>query len=426
MTCSDGKAFIGWGKASTAGATESNWVNEGSTYSTNAKLTLYAQWYDVNTLESWYTQIAQAGDLKLSEAHKPDDDSAIVQNIVDPGGYTSAKYTGNCATGYTQRAHMGTWWTGEAPLRPYRIALNTMGLRNTSSSYGYSGYEGQTRQTCSYNRSSTTYATQLIDTRINRLKTLQTGGITYSEIQTKSANKDNFTVNDNDHNGAHITLDTNYRGFHLGTGYMMVNASTNGAYSKYAYQNAAFFNGNVPSSNVHSSYSSSTSVIKHTVWQTEVISTKSTSGFTVGTTKGYSRYNALVALNNAKNNYFPASYIRMSRVDGTSKSLTAWQYELCTIPLTISSGKILGIDAHGVMGTSGPAYTSITRAYVSNTATTAAEMKSGSLTLLYWGANTKRNTSTGNATTSTYPYAYVLFVSSSSTLTVGTKSCSVT
>ena len=61
--------FLGWSKTSTA--TESDtWYDPSNEYTTNENMTLYAQWYDVDTLEKEITASVRAGDIKLTPAKK--------------------------------------------------------------------------------------------------------------------------------------------------------------------------------------------------------------------------------------------------------------------------------------------------------------------------------------------------------------------
>ena len=65
---SETNEFLGWSSRENAPAEENVWHDPSSEYNYNRDVTLYAQWYDVDTLEKNITGSVHAGDIKLKKA----------------------------------------------------------------------------------------------------------------------------------------------------------------------------------------------------------------------------------------------------------------------------------------------------------------------------------------------------------------------
>ena len=429
----DGKVFLGWSTTSSATGS-STWYDGGTTYSVSGGLTLYAQFYDVNSLENWYTTVLQSGDWKRELGYK-----GYSLDNTSSNSWKDLELTTNCETNYTKRITITGWNSGSSLLRPFRVALDTMGIRfihsSVTTSINAAGSETSgTRVSsgCSRNRSRTTYSDG-IDTRIQRLIGIEDVAVKYSEVVPISDTEDNVSISSGrTAQTVRLAIDKGYIPFTLAAGHNIVNATTNGTGASRVYQ---WHTGNTVDTGTHlasvaRAYSSVSPVVKHTVYGVEIINNKQAERtFNPGNdenAKGLDRYNALVSLENNKNNYFSADDIHYTRVEGNHYSLSSWQQNYCQIPISISSSnsndKILGIGTHAVSnyGSSGAnsSFGSINKMYVAG-----AGSKSGTLHMRFYAGNGSYDSATGTSMTDTYAYAYVIFISKSDTLTVGTKSC---
>ena len=414
-TCS-GKAFLG--SSTTSDATSSStWYDGGTAYSVSGGLTLYAQFYDVSSLENAYESFVQKGDLKKSALK-----TVNYRIMVDPGYETDLDMNTTCDSGYTRRIKIANFSTGAAAVRPFRINMNTtFGLRwlytSSTSSDPYLADATTTSSLCSKDRPTTTsYPSDPIDTRIQRLKQLADVTIEYSEIKTKSDVKDNISLPSGTRyaEGASVSADDNYSIISHSAGFNIANASSSGTLTSRVYQYAASSTNGTSVTRIAKSYSSAAPKVKQTQYILEVRNNKKVeSTFSPEAPKGLARYNALVTLNSNKSKYFPASYIKETLVKTGSESVGAWSGNSNVgKQISVSSGKLLGVSSFGVANdTNGEAcsYAVINKSYVSG-----VNSASGSWYTYYYAGNKNYSDTAGHATTKTYGYAYIAYISSGS------------
>ena len=412
-----GKTFIGWTIGQSISSTGSDWYDENQSYSNNSNLTLYAQWYDVSSLENAYESFVQKGDLKKSALK-----TVNYRIMVDPGYETDLDMNTTCDSGYTRRIKIANFSTGSGAVRPFRINMNTtFGLRwlytSSTSSDPYLAGSTTTSSVCSKDRPTTTsYPNDPIDTRIQRLKQLADVTIEYSEIKTKSDVKDNISLPSGTRNaeGASVSADNNYSIISHSAGFNIANASSSGTLTSRVYQYVASSTNGTSLTRIAKSYSSAAPKVKQTQYILEVRNDKKVeSTFSPGAPKGLARYNALVTLNSNKSKYFPASYIKETLVKTGSESVGAWSGNSNVgKQISVSSGKLLGVSSFGVANdTNGEAcsYAVINKSYVSGVNST-----SGSWYTYYYAGNKNYSDTAGHATTKTYGYAYIAYISSGS------------
>ncbi len=417
-TCT-GKAFLGWSTTSNATAS-STWYDGGTTYSTDEPLTLYAQFYDVNALENWYTTVAQTSDFTLKSASGK-------AKLGDTTLYNSATVTPTCSTGWTKRISLSSFEGAMGYYRPYRAnTYSTIGVRylgtectgGTCVQMDDSNHTFYATSTCTYNRSATTYSDD-VNTRIQRLQRIEDVAVKYSEIKAKSNSKENLSFGSSEsRSGVTVTADSGYRLISGIAGSNISNGTTNGAGVSRTFLQSALNATTEAVTTIGKSYDSSRPIVNHSFYIIEAMFNKeATRIFDPTSGKGLARYNALVALNNNKNNYFPASYLKEKVVHNKTASIDAWACNKSQTPISIPNGKLLGTSSFGVAndtdGKNG-SFAVINKIYVSGANTTSGYLRS-----YYYAGNKYSNNSTGYALTKNYAYAYVVYLSSG-TLTAGT------
>ncbi len=402
-TCS-GKAFLGWSTTSSATDT-STWYDGGTSYTSNAGLTLYAQFYDVDSLEKTYTTFLQSGDLN-------DSDSTGSDTSVTGGNAGAHNHTIPTKSGWTFKAVSSFDASTQIHIRTYQVSSGSVGIRHLVPASLTSSPTGGTyvHLLYAYNRTATTYSDS-IDYRIRRLLQTRAVAIKYSEIKVKSNTEDNISnFSDADLCVRSSISDeiVTYAGFNL------ANASSNGTMVSrcgishidwYAESRKFYF---------HKSVKSVKPKIKITTYGL-MVPGKNSQGVTFNPTsnKGLERYKALIDLNSTKSDYFPASYIKVSsKISGSTVTTTAWGSGTASKSLSIPNGKILGLVHFGVSnGTNGSncSYASIAKAYISGVNTT-----SGTFNMTFYGGNKDYNTTSGKALTKVYGWGYALYLSSGS------------
>ena len=89
---SETNEFLGWSSRENAPAEENVWHDPSSEYNYNRDVTLYAQWYDVDTLETEYTGFSRSGDFVTKS------------RTISPGSVaawaTGSNATSNATSGY--------------------------------------------------------------------------------------------------------------------------------------------------------------------------------------------------------------------------------------------------------------------------------------------------------------------------------------
>ena len=412
-----GKTFIGWTIGQSITTTESDWYDANQSYGGNANLTLYAQWYDINSLEGAYKSYVQTGDYVLSPKYT---DSGTNTFVNDSNLANSYSMSPTCQNGFSERITVGSWYTGGSRYRPYRVA-KSLGLRilvNDTTTDSYTP-NPELQSICSYDRVNEPFNDSLdVDARISRLLGIQDTLLTYSDIVTRTNSLDNISLPSGTRSisGATVTKNANYDIISASAGYVLSNATNNGSGVSrvYVYQSALDANGNVVSM-LAKSYSSATPKVKHTNYIIEVNNTKTaTSTFVINpyTSLGKQRYIALTNLEGSKSNYFTADQLKQTKVEYPTHNSekSDWGYQACETNFHVDSGRILGVSNHGVANeveAGNMSFGVYNKAYVTGVNTT-----NGTVYTRFYAGNKYYNKTTGVTMTKTYGYAYVVYVSS--------------
>ncbi len=318
-TCS-GKVFLGWSTTSNATAS-SSWYDGGATYSTNAKLTLYAQWYNINSLESSYTTYVQSGDFRYEIAKR-----SKTGQSTSAGSYYSYTDTGIAnvtlgISGYKLLEPVGYSVPGM-----HRVYNNQSGRRSATPVAAYMKYRslvGTSSATFSQDwlyvlrRSATTYSDS-IATRINRLLRIKDVALTYDNFVSKTFSTPDITVTNNTtvSFGSQVA-DSGYT-LLMPSGYTIYNG-TNGANSSRVHLQQLSMNSahTQPVMRIGRAYSSGgDKIVTAAAYFIEVKTKSATSTYSDPTSAaigansiGLARYNKLKALSDAisSNTYFTAA-----------------------------------------------------------------------------------------------------------------------
>ncbi len=421
-TCSNGKTFIGWSTVASANVS-STWYDEGGTYSTEAPLTLYAQWYDVSGLEGSYTKAAQSGDFSGVTV----DDYSVEWEVERVYLVHNATYP-PVQSGYTMKGISG-FGVSDSDYRPYGIdqediKVRDMGNRTNPIMPSSSIF---TKQYFSMkNRGAESFTNETIEARITRLNKLRDVLLTYNDIKTNTIVEDDITVNGSKTLSLQLaTANPEWQPVAL-AGNILANASNSGINTSRTII-TKLKRTNYTSDKSVADYADvtlsvygnpvNTPKVKLTLFYIAVRNKSVTSGiFTANThsTKGASRLAALESLNSSKDNYFPASYVkRYTRIEGSTVDVAAWSSTSVDKTISVSDGKLLGVFAHGVSnanynGTSdGSSYAMLNKNWVDGVNSTQ-----GTYHLLFYAGNALANDTAGHAQTQVYGWGHPIYVSS--------------
>ena len=124
---SETNEFLGWSSRENAPAEENVWHDPSSEYNYNRDVTLYAQWYDVDTLEKNITGSVHAGDIKLKKA------VTVLSSSLS--SWTTKAVTPNIAADSDHKAISSglPWWnTSNASVMLYGGINSSFKLRNVA------------------------------------------------------------------------------------------------------------------------------------------------------------------------------------------------------------------------------------------------------------------------------------------------------
>ncbi len=412
-----GKEFLGWATVANANAS-STWYDEKQTYKANGNLTLYAQWYDILSLEKAYSSFT-----KTYSFYFHDDNLFVFSNpsIGDAKGFSYTPVKPPCSQGF--RALSIASYQTSGYHRVYGVTYNNFKIRNldaTGSKYWWD-------QDTLFIRDNTVETNEgySVDSRIDYIYDDKKESVKLSDIATESFTKDNESMGKGTLGGfVYKNAPNGY--FYIGpAGYNISNASKDGKLTSrcYMYINTSYFcqhsdySGSCTADHVLFNYSKSvkdiTPKIKITGYMIRIKKSTDNSSYNSSShsTKGASRYAALTDLNNAKKDYFPRSYVkRSSIITGATVSPAAWGSGTVSKSLSIPDGKILGVAEHGVSNSSGgkgESYAVINEAYISG-----VNNKTGTFKMTFYAGNKKYASSTGNKMTKVHGWGYAIYISS--------------
>ena len=407
-TCSDGKIFLGWATSMSASDTEGTWYDPGDTYTANEALALYAQWADIDSLEEAYTTYVQADDFHQERVSNT--------QTITAGNAKTIDFTVPTVSGYTKKSRSG--FSASQIYRPYYFSSNNRIIYRTMAAGSATAYDYYLYLR---DRTATTYSSDSIDTRIDRLLKLQDVVLSYSDIKSVRKTENPVTV----------TTSAVGKGFYPDSGWKFISASgfeinTNdvsggqNVTNTYVLANYVADDGSSGTLSVAPSISNANAKVSYWANFTEVNNSKTarTTTFAPTSNIGLARYNALEALKADKSNHFPASYYKVTRVTVGSITKSAWAEWNCWREVSISSGKILGavgFAASNASGGSGESFAAVTDVWPGASLINGT---SGELFNTLYAANSQRSVSTGNAMSNVNFYNDVQYISSGG-LTVG-------
>ncbi len=360
-TGNENNTFLGWATKASATASSGTWYDGGTVYKANANLNLYAQWYDVTSLENSYTKYVQYNDFKQ--------ESVEVSNITYTGGNgLSISTTKPSLDGYTYKTLSGyiLYYTQ----RPYKMLVNSTSYRSMANVPASSPVTNTKYYLMIKNRSSSTYNSDSIDKRIDRLQKLYDVTLTRSEIIPWTYEKDNLTLSASKRYLTQ-TFDPKDGYKFIGTvGYSVMASTSNSNDSQIVYCYRLNATSNTTTMGVALSYDTNTKfrIYARTLQVKQKSKRTTTFSPTEKSTKGLSRYVALTALDSAKSKRFLASHIKTKTFTSSPYTNTGWRYSAGFIgDLTLPSGKMFGLStyrAYNGSGGSGESFASFNDAAV--------------------------------------------------------------
>jgi Tfp pilus assembly protein PilE len=405
------KVFLGWATVANATASSGTWYDPGYKYNTDKSLTLYAQWYDVNSLENKYAAFIQSGDYSYADYNRTAEQNmdmygySVSQSTVWPSSrFPNGYKDGKILIGYMHYPyrvmHVGSTGQDEQTLWGKKVIMTA----NSVNTHLY--------RLALYKRTLPSITN--IDDRIDRLIKIGDVAITYSDLRTiyrdksvsvKTGNTPCTVTNEVDSGYEYVTN----AGFNItGTNskYVFVTANCLEVNSGVKRNKMILFNSNVPSS------SNTVNVTLRTYIVESKIKKARTTKYTPTGVLGLDRYKTLESLRNTINNYLTVGHFKIHTITGKKLSTgTNWDVATATGSISITSGKFLGVVEHGVTdgkttGDNGN-YASISRVVFTGT-----DKTSGSLDMVFYGGNSTNESNTGTIMKDVYGYGRILYVSS--------------
>ncbi len=330
-----GKAFLGWANVANATDSYGTWYDPSDSYTTNGALTLYAQWYDIDSLEKAYTTYVQSGDFLQKQVS--------VSNVSGTAGsYIWVGISPPTVSGYTEKDVSGFYVSTH--FRPYRIHKTGMSLRTLT---GTSSGSASLFYLYLKNRPEKTYPTETVEQRIDRLQKITDTAVPISSIQeVTNCSIDNLLLGETGSYTLSCSAPKNYE-YIATSGFLLSNGTVNGGNASRKYVNAYYANSsNTGALQATYSYANGSSILKlNGYYAAAPIRTARTSTYTSTKPYGKSRYIALkeLANNGHANKYFPASYMKVQEVDASVISGTSWyDYSKESNTYSVPNGVILG------------------------------------------------------------------------------------
>ncbi len=349
------KTFLGWATEQNATDSSGTWYDPDSSYTTDEALKLYAQWYDIGSLESLYTTFVQSGDLidrldiEDNYNHNIDfksGDDFKLNNKFSVAGALNNKFGGL----YGLVGVNGIQTSND--IRPFQSASTYANIRvqvNTDHADIYQNYLTY------YKRNAHTNSDKDVDTRIDMLQDISDTALTYDSFTIKRCKKENVQADYKALTTYPCSADSNNK---------MISAAgvaVSGTYESRAFVSHLAMGDAVKGSDTYPNSSGYVRVLAtdlNTTINVDIESDFLEYGtlqvshpkFKPATNKGKARYTALKALDASKGTHFPASYIKTSIVyTDTCGELSGWTAQ-CSKTKTVSvpsGGIILGVVGWG-------------------------------------------------------------------------------
>ncbi len=402
------KVFLGWATDSSATGTKGTWYDPTDIYKTNESLNLYAQWFDIDSLENAYTTYVQSDDFLQQQVTNS-------YNSGTAGSVFNSSYTIPSVPGYVEKDVSG--FACSTHYRPYRINKSSIDVRTLTAPSGSSPAYTSLHYLYLRSRQATTYPNDTIETRIDRLQKINDVAISRNEIiEDTNCYVDNEKIAANGDKEVKCNPPQNYKYIAL-SGFLLSNATARGWNASRKYIDSAYINGSGQGV-VHATYSyaNRTSKLQIRGYFAAVPNKKArTTTYTSTKPYGKARYIALSDLQNNghANKYFPESYMKVSEVNVASISGGTWlDYSKISRNLTApNNGVILGtsrVKAVNSASGSGDDHVVLADLYMPN----HTFASTNSFFVEYRGGNLKRNQVSGNGFTAVDAIVGIRYISS--------------
>ena len=363
-------SYLGWATKSKAKSDdkEVTWYDRGAKYSKNEPLTVYAQWYDIYSLEEKYSTFVQAEDFEQINIKKAS------ENYTAGNVYTWLP-TKPSSSGKSVKSISG--YNFPHVVRPYTIADNT----KYRAMVDYSNATPTINYLMVNNRASKTHHDYSVDERITALQKLQDVKIAYEDIKLvrgDTIDLDEYKgseglvrLNSTNYRSATLTFtpDTNYK-FIGAMGFAVGSDNKEGSFSDKIFVNRleTALDGSSATITVSDSIVAEAEArIYGNFIEVKNNKKERTTNFKPTSDKGRNRLLALEALNNAKEKYFSASDIKIQEIAfpmQTIRSSSDWSSVELQKNISIPKGKILGMPLFDISGGTGGNCALIKGAYV--------------------------------------------------------------
>lgn len=398
---SETNEFLGWSSLENAPAEENVWHDPSSEYNYNRDVTLYAQWYDVDTLETEYTGFSRSGDF-VSKSRS-----------VAPGKMSAWTYNEDFTAVSATSGYKGL---GVVSFVSSTSAINFYGMRDIASNSTYAinsrnAYTGAVTPTYTLYRLELLQRTGAVtsgtvDSRILNMQNVKQAclSISSNDVYVRSITTGDFSVSAK--SAGSKTVSSTLDGYTLmgNVGFDLSNGASSGANISVVYLYGVTDNGFY----VRNPYSSAAKVagtLHQLFIRNKSVGTATTPSYGDYPTRGQKRLSALNLLKNATSDYFDYNDVNVSEISKTGVSTTSTTTQYFWSTAVTSRRRIVGVVGYLAWnnGGSGDSYAATKTAILSTVNSESANV-SGKFGRTYRQSNTTSYYSTGITHTIFYLY----------------------
>ena len=393
--------FLGWSSRATALAEENVWYDPSGEYNYNRDVTLYAQWYDVDTLETEYTGFSRSGDF------------VSTSRSVSPGSMSAWTYNENTTAVSATSGYKGL---GVVSFVSSTSAINFYGMRDIASNSSYAIY-ARNAYTGAVTPTYTLYRLELlqrtgavtsgtVDSRILNMQNVKQAclSISSNDVYVRSVATGDFSVSAKSSGSA--TVSSTLDGYTLmgNVGFNLYNGASSGANISLVFLYGVTGDG-LYVRNPYSSAAKLAGTLHQLFIRNKSVGTATTPSYGDYPTRGQKRLSALNSLKNATSDYFDYNDVKVTNVNKTGVSTASGTTQYSWSTAVTSRRRIVGVVSYLAWnnGGSGSSYAATKTAILSAINSGSASV-SGKFGRTYRQSNTTSYYSTGITHTLYYLY----------------------
>ena len=383
--------FLGWSSRATALAEENVWYDPSGEYNYNRDVTLYAQWYDVDTLETEYTGFSRSGDfVSKSRTISPGSVSAWT---------TGSNSTSNATSGYKG---LGTvyFYSNSSGISFYSVKdVDSINQHSYAYINAYSSAltPTYTMKNLQLLQRTGAVTSGTVDSRILNMQNVKQAclSISSNDVYVRSVATGDFSVSAKSSGSA--TVSSTLDGYTLmgNVGFNLYNGASSGANISLVFLYGVTGDG-LYVRNPYSSAAKLAGTIKQLFIRNKSVGTATAPSYGDYPTRGQKRLSALNSLQNATSDYFDYNDVNVSEISKTGVSTTSSTTQYSWTTALTSKRRIIGVAGYIAWnnGGSGCGYATTKNAYVTTVNSTSGSA-SGKFGRLYRQSNTTSYYSTG-------------------------------